>query len=302
MITSIGTHNGKFHADEVAGVAVLKKIYPDAKVVRSRDPEVLKTLDIVIDVGEIYDHDQLRYDHHQNDFTMLRQNGIKYSSIGLVWLHYGREYLKLILDKADSETLEETWRRIDTRLVASLDADDNGQKTYEVNETGVDPIKLNDVVNWHNLEDVGVKEQDDQFLRISRLIGEFFEMRCRHVALTVAGEQEVLKAYQASDDKRFVILDQYRPVGELAEKLPELLYVAFPDSDGKSWVAKSIPKRRNSFDFRKPPPVSWRTKRDSELEKVTKILGSRYCHNSGLVFGAYSREAMLSLMTLAADA
>lgn len=32
---------------------------------RSRDPAVLGTCDIVVDVGAVYDHEKKRYDHHQ---------------------------------------------------------------------------------------------------------------------------------------------------------------------------------------------------------------------------------------------
>ncbi|WP_334169494.1 MYG1 family protein, partial [Timonella senegalensis] len=61
----IATHNGKFHADDVFGVALLKQLYPDAQVVRSRDPKVLDQADIVLDVGGVYDVEARRFDHHQ---------------------------------------------------------------------------------------------------------------------------------------------------------------------------------------------------------------------------------------------
>lgn len=63
----IATHNGKFHADEVFAVSLLKRLdrFADAEVVRTRDPEVLKTADVVVDVGGQYDPATHRYDHHQ---------------------------------------------------------------------------------------------------------------------------------------------------------------------------------------------------------------------------------------------
>jgi len=39
-----------------------------AEIVRSRDPEVLKELDVVIDVGGTYEPEVLRFDHHQRGF------------------------------------------------------------------------------------------------------------------------------------------------------------------------------------------------------------------------------------------
>ena len=43
--------------------------FKDAEIVRSRDPAVLDACDIVVDVGAVYDHSKLRYDHHQKTFT-----------------------------------------------------------------------------------------------------------------------------------------------------------------------------------------------------------------------------------------
>ena len=53
----IGTHNGTFHCDEALGCYLLQKTdkFRDAEVVRSRDQSVLQDLDIVIDVGGVYD-------------------------------------------------------------------------------------------------------------------------------------------------------------------------------------------------------------------------------------------------------
>lgn len=50
-MVQIGTHSGSFHCDEALGCWMLQQLdkYKDATIVRSRDPEVLKQADIVID-------------------------------------------------------------------------------------------------------------------------------------------------------------------------------------------------------------------------------------------------------------
>lgn len=57
-MSQIGTHNGTFHCDEALGCFLLQQTdrFKNAEVVRSRDQDVLKDLDIVIDVGGVYDH------------------------------------------------------------------------------------------------------------------------------------------------------------------------------------------------------------------------------------------------------
>lgn len=53
----IGTHSGSFHCDEALGCFLLRKVpeFSNAEIVRSRDPEVLSGLDVVIDVGGVYE-------------------------------------------------------------------------------------------------------------------------------------------------------------------------------------------------------------------------------------------------------
>ena len=67
MNRKIGTHSGIFHCDEVLGCVFLTnflKEYENATIIRTRDEEVLKTCDIVIDVGAVYDHQNNKLDHH----------------------------------------------------------------------------------------------------------------------------------------------------------------------------------------------------------------------------------------------
>ena len=54
---------------------------------RSRDPEVLKSCDIVVDVGGVYDEAAQRFDHHQRGFTQVFGHGFetKLSSAGLIY-------------------------------------------------------------------------------------------------------------------------------------------------------------------------------------------------------------------------
>ena len=73
---TIGTHNGKFHCDEALACYMLKQLpeYAEATIVRTRDMEVLKTCDIVVDVGGEYDSSKHRYDHHQRYLSFILIN------------------------------------------------------------------------------------------------------------------------------------------------------------------------------------------------------------------------------------
>lgn len=54
---------------------------------RTRDPAILDTCTIVVDVGGVYDETKQRFDHHQRGFTEIFGHGFdtKLSSAGLVY-------------------------------------------------------------------------------------------------------------------------------------------------------------------------------------------------------------------------
>jgi len=53
--TTIATHNGSFHADDVFGVGVLMGVFPSHTLVRTRDQALIDAADYVVDVGGIWD-------------------------------------------------------------------------------------------------------------------------------------------------------------------------------------------------------------------------------------------------------
>ena len=82
------THNGTMHDDEVFATAFLSLYFGDFKVARvSEVTKDISTNAIVYDIGKG------KFDHHQND-ARIRDNGIKYSSFGLLFEEYGIKYLK----------------------------------------------------------------------------------------------------------------------------------------------------------------------------------------------------------------
>lgn len=55
-----------FHCDEVLATTMLlyTKEFENSVIVRSRNQEILDTLDIVCDVGGVFDVEKKRFDHH----------------------------------------------------------------------------------------------------------------------------------------------------------------------------------------------------------------------------------------------
>ena len=136
----IGTHDGTFHCDEVLACAMLKLLpqYADASVKRTRNPTVLDTCDIVVDVGGVFDPSVHRYDHHQRQkeassyiiflytncsnrafqesFSTLKPGFpwvTRLSSAGLVYVHFGQEIIAQVLDMPiESKLVQEIYKKV----------------------------------------------------------------------------------------------------------------------------------------------------------------------------------------------
>ena len=84
-----GTHGGHFHSDEALAIFLLLQLpeYQNMALVRTRDKEILKKCDILVDVGSEYNPEKFRFDHHQRGFneTFSAKFETKMSSAGLIY-------------------------------------------------------------------------------------------------------------------------------------------------------------------------------------------------------------------------
>ena len=104
MLKTIVTHSGTFHADEALAIAMLRRLpaYQHHQIVRTRDPALIATGDIVVDVGGEYQPQKNWFDHHQRSFTenyskKPQHSKIKLSSAGLVYKHFGQQVIETIV-------------------------------------------------------------------------------------------------------------------------------------------------------------------------------------------------------------
>lgn len=119
------THSGGFHADELLSSVILTRLFPAARVIRSRAPEWIRPGDdrIIYDVGGAYDPDARIFDHHQRG-APLRDDGQPFSSFGLIWRQFGRDYLSAWgVPASDIEALHASF---DRDFVQPIDLMDNG--------------------------------------------------------------------------------------------------------------------------------------------------------------------------------
>ena len=282
---TIATHNGNFHADDVFSVAALKCIFPSVKLIRTRDLELIGKADIVLDVGGEYDPDAGRFDHHQRGGAGERENGIPYSSFGLIWKKYGLEICEGNQDVANS---------VDSGLVSTIDAVDCGH--VEGVSKGISLSHTISVFNPTWQEDGDFDASFDEAVTFaSRLLTRFIAASNGGVSAKAI----VAKAVENAEDPRVIVLEQYTPWKRTVHTLSEeALYVVFPSGSGP-WRIQTVPVELGSFEDRKSLPKPWAGLSDQALQDVTGLDDAMFCHNGLFIAGAGSFESIMKMAAIA---
>jgi len=293
------THNNAFHADDVFACAtliiLLEKRKEKFKIIRTRDEEIIKNGDYVFDVGGIYDVEKNRFDHHQKGGAGKRENGIEYSSFGLVWQKFGEEVCGSI----------GIANRVDKRIVQQVDANDNGINISNPVIPGVIPYGIYDVIfTFHPNYKEFSPDFDNNFLKAVNFIKGLLQKEIEE-----ARDQEFLHNYikdtisKKLDDSKLLVFDEYVPREKLWYELasyPDFLFAVAPRSVKKdSWKLVVLPTATGSFEFRKSLPPSWGGLKDAELEKVTGVSGVVFVHRNLFMAITNSKEGAIKLAELA---
>ena len=266
-VKTIAVHDGKFHSDDVFAIAILKLINPDFKVIRTRDEEELKNADMRVDVGGVYDEKTLNFDHHQETFSEVHDNGIPHAACGLIWKHFGK-----ILLKSDDEL-----QFVDDKIIQSIDADDNGVRVYSSKEIG--PYTLQHVINtfmpsWSDKS----PDFDLGFNRAVKFAMGVIESEIKRAKSQTKIRELLEKAVKKSNND-YILLTKSCPWKNYIIDNSEAKFVIYRGTSGNFHV-QGVPKSKESFDTRKPFPKSWAGLRDSELADKTGLKGSIFCHKN----------------------
>ena len=282
---TIVTHNGNFHADDVFSIAAFKSIFPSFKLIRTRDSEVIARADIVIDVGGEYDSDTDRFDHHQRGGAGERENGIPYSSFGLIWQKYGLEICQGNQDVADA---------VDAGLVSTIDAIDCGH--VEGVSKGITLSQTISMFNPTWQEDSNFDACFDEAVDFaSRVLTRFIASANGGIS----AKEIVAKAIENAEDPRVIVLEKYIPWKRTVHALSdEALYMVYPSPTGQ-WRIQTVPVEPGSFEDRKSLPKPWAGLSDKALKEVTGIDDAMFCHNGLFIAGAESFESTMKMASIA---
>lgn len=295
----IVTHNGRFHADDLLAVAVLRLLHPTATVVRTRDPELIGQADLVVDVGGRHDPDCGRFDHHQRDFAEHRPNGIPYSAFGLVWRQYGPDYVTAILGRGavpDRELATGLAAAVDRSFVQQVDAIDSGFELWTPQPPFVAPHSLNRLLAVFNTADGEGEVQHARFEEASQ-----FAVRLLELHVHEAREQHAARAAWADalcaqpDTAALLVLDRALPWAPgVFEAHPHLRYVIYPEGSGH-WLVTAVSQRQGVRTPRQPLPAEWAGLSGQFLADVSGVPGATFCHRGRFLAGHRTREGALQL-------
>lgn len=280
------THSGTMHADEVFATAFLDLYKHD--VILMRVPHVEE--DKIRKDAIVYDIGRGKYDHHQED-AEVRENGIKYSSFGLLFREYGKDYLKSI----KIEDIDDVYIGIEKELIEGIDAIDNGQfpeitATYKV-KTISDMIKLFNPSYGSN------ETEREQFIKAVSLAKMIFQETVCNVVGKVKAKKIVLEKIKRAD-KDYLELEEYLPFEETILKCEEanhILFVMYPSNRG-GYGIKTIKKSSDDKTDRLSFPESWAGLDGEELAKVSGIKDISFCHSNRFLVTCNTKEAAYQVL------
>lgn len=319
----ICTHHGTFHADEAMACAMLKCLpaYKAMPILRTRDQAEIEKATIVVDVGGTYEPEKHRYDHHQKTFTTTygeEYAGIKLSSAGLVFKHFGEQVVEALCGKLEPSSMAAIIAKTYASLVCELDALDNGVPIADtpryrfVTHLGARVGRLNPSWQEPNSPEVeNARFKEAACLAAKELFDVIRGYATGWLPARTIVETALKQRGEVHVSKEIMKLPKFCPwqehlfdLEEEAAKAgadnasPLVKYVLFVDSRG-GWRVQAAPKARGSFENRLSLPKEWCGLRDEALSEAAGIPGCVFVHAGGFIGGAKSEEGVLELASKA---
>ena len=261
-ISTVYTHSGVFHADDVACVALLHMLGFCGNVERVRNaPDIIRSDEIVIDIGGIYNGHN-RFDHHQPDCP-VRDDGVKYASFGLLVKDLG------ICNEPGFETF-------DAFFAEGIDARDNGQWDLAKDH----PSPIGNIVSVFNPTwDSGVSE-DEAFDEAVAMVRRILEKEFARRRSAINADDTVRKALDEGEDG-IIVLPKFMPWKDTLKRVGNVL------GDGSVLKGAAFISRGewvifllNGYQF----PLEW----NANPPKFVK-----FCHAAGFMVSAETLEDIL---------
>lgn len=297
------THSGSFHADEVCAAVILSRVFPNASVVRTRDERAIEdaaSVSVIFDVGRAYDPQKNRFDHHMRG-ARAREDGTVYSSFGLIWDHFGREYLRAV--GVEDEDVEAVWTRFDSEFVLPVDQIDTG--TLSPSKIGVaGGITISALIATMNppFDESTPKSQGAAFNLAMELAQAAVRARVTALAADVRADKGVEAAIRANGDVPVLVLPYSLDAQPTIDRLGarHVLAIVTPSSSG-GWGVTVARTSANSYENVIDMPDAWAGLSGPELEAVSGVPGATFCHSAKFYAAADTKEAALEMARITVE-
>lgn len=290
-------------------------------MVRSRDDNILKECDIVVDVGGVFDKDKNLFDHHQKSFehtfSSLRPEfpnyNVRLSSAGLIYTYFGEEVIEEILKyKCDltvqGDLLKTIFEKVYQGLIQEIDGIDNGAPMYDGEPSYRISSDLSSRVGrynaaWNSTDDFDVQSQ---FEKAMVIVGEEFVDRVLYYGSVWYPARSIVEEaledrYNVHPSGEIINLSQICPWKDHLFDLENekglvgvAKYVLFCSS-ATDYRVICVPNKPGSFVCRKFLHKKWRGVRDADLHKVSGIEEAVFVHATGFIGGCKTKEGALQM-------
>jgi uncharacterized UPF0160 family protein len=277
---SVGTHDGTFHADEVTACALLLlfDLIDRDKIVRTREPELLKECEYVCDVGGIYDPSQKLFDHHQIEYVG------PLSSAGMV-LAYLRDTAVIKHNEYDL---------FNNTLIKGVDAHDNGRDHGVVGLCSFSQVVSNFTPIFY---DASKEVQNSCFHEALSFVFGHLKRMWERYHYTRSCREIIAKLMEGN--KEVLMFDRALPWQDIFFELNGVnhpaLFVIMPA--GQHWKLRGIPPNaEDKMKVRLPLPLEWAGHLDEDLKKISGIPGAVFCHKGRFVSVWETKEDALKAL------
>lgn len=297
------SHDRTAHADDVFAASILRIIYPQLTVTRTRDPAILRAKSgqpgvFFLDVGGRYDPELRLFDHHQPEGAGFRtyppsprdskEQQWPYATAGLVWKHYGAQAVMALHPQLSEADVGEVVRYIDDAVLRYVDAVDCGVKIKSAGPS-LSAMIASFNSSWY--------EQEEE---IFPLVLELAQVVLTNFIKRYAGKilaRERVRSSVVSADSPILILDACLPWGGVvAGEMPDVLIVVYPVAVNGLEAQWQLRTAVNSdMTPRIKLPQHWAGLDGPRFKVASGVESGVFCHRSRHLAGATSKEGALQL-------
>lgn len=277
---TFGTHSGAFHADEVTACALLLhfEMIDRDQIIRTRDMARLDSCDFVCDVGGVYAPDDRRFDHHQSSY----EGGL--SSAGMVWKYLRKENI----------VSSELYHYFLDQFIKGVDEIDNGKSKPVIGHASFSQVVSSFVPPSYEATEEEFNRAFDEALEfVLGYIGRM-ERKFKYIEGCKEEVKEIMEKMHEClvFDKPMSWLEPFFALGGDSHPAEFLIMPT-----GSHWKLRGIPPTyERRMEVRRPLPEEWAGLLMGDLEKVTNIPGSIFCHKGRFVSVWATKEAAMKAL------